>query len=258
MAVHQADHGIRRGSSGGTVLIEVISETGSTNADLAQRLTAGELLQEGQWLVADRQTAGRGRQGRAWFDSFGNFMGSTIVRLGRGDPLPGTLALVAGLALIGTVGPLVRPPQWATLKWPNDLLISGAKLSGILLERVGDAVVVGAGVNLAVAPDLPDRQSVALSAFGPAPDRDLFAASLADNFAHELERWRIVGLAPLVSRWLANGHPTGTPLQVGEPGEIPLAGTFAGLSDDGALQLRLADGTTRIIHAGDVRLAATD
>jgi BirA family biotin operon repressor/biotin-[acetyl-CoA-carboxylase] ligase len=254
--LHQADHGICAGCSGGAVLIEHVSATGSTNADLAQRLTAGERLPEGHWLVADRQTAGHGRQGRAWFDSTGNFMGSTIVRPGHGDPSPGTLALMAGLALVETVGPLIPPPHRAELKWPNDLLIGGAKLSGILLERVGDAVVVGIGVNLAAAPELPDRQTIALSQFGPAPDRDAFAASLARSFDRELERWRTVGLAPLVSRWLANGHPIGTPLLIGEPGETPLSGTFAGLTGDGALQLRLADGTTRVIHAGEVRLAA--
>jgi BirA family transcriptional regulator, biotin operon repressor / biotin---[acetyl-CoA-carboxylase] ligase len=90
------------------------------------------------------------------------------------------------------------------------------------------------------------------------PDRDLFAAALTRCFASEIERWRTYGLAPLISRWLAAGHSLGTPLQVGEPGETPLAGTFAGLTSDGALQLRLADGTTRVIHAGEVRLATQD
>jgi BirA family transcriptional regulator, biotin operon repressor / biotin---[acetyl-CoA-carboxylase] ligase len=240
----------------GAVLIHTVPETGSTNADLAARLADGELLLEGFWLVADRQSAGKGRQGRAWFDGLGNFMGSTVVRPGHGDPLPGTLALLAGLALIEAVAPLIPPPHRVELKWPNDLLIGGAKLSGILLERVGDVVVVGIGVNLAAAPELPDRSTIAMTQFGPAPDRDTFAASLARSFDRELERWRTVGLAPLISRWLANAHPLGTKLLVGEPGETPLAGTFAGLTDDGALQLRLADGTTRIIHAGEVRLAA--
>jgi BirA family transcriptional regulator, biotin operon repressor / biotin---[acetyl-CoA-carboxylase] ligase len=71
----------------------------------------------------------------------------------------------------------------------------------------------------------------------------------------ELERWRNFGIEPVVRRWLAAGHPLGTALQVGEPGDEPLAGSFAGLTADGALQLTLADGTTRTIHAGEVRLA---
>lgn len=235
-------------------MIHTVPETGSTNADLAARIAAHEPVAEGDWLVADRQNAGRGRQGRTWFDGSGNFMGSTVVRPGAGDPPLGTLALVAGLALLEAVSPLIPPPSKAQLKWPNDLLIDGAKLSGILLEGAGGAVIVGIGVNLAQAPAVEGRETIALSAFGPAPDRDLFAASLTLHFDAELERWRSYGLEPLLRRWQAAAHPLGTPLTVGEPGEVPLQGTFAGLASDGALQLRLADGTTRKIHAGEVRL----
>jgi BirA family biotin operon repressor/biotin-[acetyl-CoA-carboxylase] ligase len=236
-------------------LIQTLARTGSTNSDLAARLRGGERLPEGDWLVADRQDAGRGRQGRAWCDGHGNFMGSTVVHRHPGDPAASSLALLAGLALHEAVAPLVPPPHRLELKWPNDLMVDGAKLAGILLEAVGDSVIVGIGVNLAAAPDLPDRRTIALSAFGPAPDRDAFAATLARQFDIELERWRSVGLEPLVRRWLLAAHPPGTVLLVGEPGETPLAGTFAGLADDGALQLRLPDGTTRLIHAGEVRLA---
>ena len=236
-------------------MIEVLPETGSTNADLAARVAAGEAVREGHWLVADRQNAGRGRQGRAWFDGASNFMGSTWVERRAGDPAPGTLALAAGLAVYEALAPLIPPPHRAVLKWPNDVLVGAAKLCGILLEGSGQGIIVGIGVNLAQAPVVEGRETLALSAFGPVPDRDLFAQDLARCFAQELERWRTFGLEPLVRRWLAVGHPPGTPLLVGEPGEPPLAGTFAGLAADGALQLRLADGTTRAIHAGEVRLA---
>ncbi len=239
---------------GGAVLIQVIPETGSTNADLAARLSVGERVPEGLWLVADRQSAGRGRQGRAWFDGAGNFMGSTVVHPGHGDPPASTLALVAGLAVHEAVAPLIPPPHRSELKWPNDVLVGTAKLAGILLEAVGGAVVVGIGVNLAQAPELPDRLTIALASFGPAPDREVFATSLAAGFDRELERWRTYGLEPLVARWQAAAHPLGTALAVGEPGETPLMGTYAGLTPEGALQLRLADGTLRAIHAGEVRL----
>lgn len=236
-------------------MIRTVPVTGSTNADLAARLAAGEAVPEGEWLVADRQQAGKGRLGRTWFDGAGNFMGSTLVHRLPGDPAAGTLALVAGLAVHSAAAPLIAPPQRAELKWPNDLMIGTAKLCGILLEAGGNHVIVGIGVNLAAAPDLPDRRTIALSAFGPAPDRDHFAAVLAAAFDTELARWRTYGLAPVVNRWLAAGHPLGTPLQVGEPGEASLNGSFAGLAEDGALQLRLDDGTTRVIHAGEVRLS---
>ncbi len=237
-------------------MIRTVTETGSTNADLAARIGAGEPVPEGEWLVADRQTAGRGRQGRAWFDGHGNFMGSTVVHPGQGDPAPASLALLAGLALQEVVAPLVPPPRKALLKWPNDVMIDSAKLAGILLEGAGKAVIVGIGVNLARAPQVEGRVTIALAEFGPAPDRDHFAAALARQFDLELQRWRSFGLEPLIRRWLAAAHPAGTALKVGELGQPALEGSFAGLSADGALQLRLADGTTRIIHAGEVRLAS--
>lgn len=236
-------------------MIEYLTETGSTNADLAARVRAGELVREGQWLVADRQLAGRGRVGRVWFDGLGNFMGSTLVRPAYGDPFPGTLSLVAGLALHQVVTDILPEGSAATLKWPNDLMFGRAKVAGILLEREGDAVILGIGVNLAVAPVIEGRETIALSSFGPAPDRKRFATELARVFELELGRWRNFGLEPIVERWLKVGHPSGTPLEVGEPGVGRICGTFAGLAADGALQLRLADGTTRNIHAGEVHFA---
>ena len=211
---------------------------------------------EGGWLVADRQTAGKGRQGRAWFDGQGNFTGSSVVAVRAGDPAPSTLALVAGLAVYEAVAPHIPAPVCATLKWPNDILIGEAKLAGILLERLGDHVIVGIGVNLAHAPDIPDRKSIAMNAFGPAPDRDTFAADLAASFAVEVERWRGYGLASMLSRWQAVAHPKGTPLCVGEAGLAAIDGRFAGLRDDGALLLSLPDGTCRAVYAGEVRLSA--
>ena len=75
---------------------------------------------------------------------------------------------------------------------------------------------------------------------------------LAHGFAQELDRWRTYGLQPILARWLAAAHPPGTPLTVHDAGGAPLSGTFAGVEPDGALRLRLADGTVRVIHAGDV------
>ena len=235
-------------------MIRFVSETGSTNSDLAAQLRCGEGAPEGHWLVADRQVSGRGRQGRTWFDGSGNFMGSTVVHLGPRDPNPATLALVAGIAAYEAVSGLLADPSQLRLKWPNDLMLGDAKLAGILLEREGDAIIVGMGVNLAAAPDLPDRKTIALSALGPAPDRDTFARSLAASFDRELERWRTYGIEPLVRRWESVAHSRGTALAVHPPGEDPIKGAFDGLLSDGTLSLRLADGSTRAIHAGDVML----
>lgn len=236
-------------------MIAFVPETGSTNADLLAAVRGGRHPREGEWLVADRQTAGRGRQGREWFDGAGNFMGSTVVWLHPAGPPAASLALAAALAVYEAVVPLLADPASLRLKWPNDLICGGAKLAGILLEREGDALVAGIGVNLARAPRIGGRETLALAELGPAPDRDLFAAALAATFDTELERWRSYGVEPMVRRWQAVAHPPGTPLTVAAPGEAALTGAFDGLTPEGALRLRLADGASRVIHAGDVFFA---
>lgn len=236
-------------------MIETVAETGSTNSDLLARLRAGEGVPEGLWLVADRQSAGRGRQGRVWSDGLGNFTGSTVVHRLPGDPPAPSLALLAGLALHQAASPLVPDAQHLRLKWPNDLLYGRAKLAGILLEGQGDRIVVGIGVNLAQAPEIAGRETIAFSAFGSPPDRDTFAASLQALFDQELARWRTYGLEPLLRRWQTVSLPEGTPLSIHDGAAEPVSGTFAGLGADGSLLLLMADGATRAIHAGDVLLA---
>jgi BirA family biotin operon repressor/biotin-[acetyl-CoA-carboxylase] ligase len=140
------------------------------------------------------------------------------------------------------------------LKWPNDLLLGGAKLAGILLERAEDAVVVGVGVNLAHHPDDTDRPATSLAAHGAAPDPALFLETLADIFARWLARWRGEGLAPVRDRWSERAHPPGTALTARLPDGTAFDGLFERLDADGALILRLADGSRRVIHAGDVFL----
>lgn len=238
----------RRGAD--AVLIRTVPETGSTNADMLALAQAG--ASEGSWLRAERQTGGRGRQGRAWESPAGNFYASTLVRLRPTDPPAATLALVAAVALEEAVG--VFLPARAILKWPNDLLIDGAKLSGILLERAGDAVVIGIGVNLAHAPDLPDRHATSLAAQGAPVDPATFADVLAEAFARWLSRWRGGGIEPIRQRWLERAHPPGTALTANLPDGEAIDGLFDGLTGDGALTLRLASGECRVIHAGDVFL----
>jgi BirA family biotin operon repressor/biotin-[acetyl-CoA-carboxylase] ligase len=234
-------------------LIRVVPETGSTNADLLARLAVGERIPEGDWLVANRQTGGRGRQGRSWLDAPGNFMGSTVVHIAPQDPAPASLSFVAALAVYETVLARLGNPRELQLKWPNDVLLGGGKFCGLLLEREGPSVVVGIGVNLASAPR-SETQARALAEQGPAPDRDAFAAELASQFDLELGRWRQFGLEPILNRWLAAAHPPGSMLTVHEPNGHHVSGAFDGLEPDGALRLRLADGSARVIHAGDVML----
>ncbi len=232
----------------------LVEETGSTNADLAAAIRAGESLPEGEWLVARRQSAGRGRQGRVWHDGFGNFMGSCAVRLSDRGPPPASLSFVAALAVRDAVAEALGSKAGLGLKWPNDVLLQGGKLSGILLEMVRGHVVVGIGVNLLSAPDLPDRKTAALADFGAAPALESFAASLARHFARRLADWRSMGLGGSLQAFLAGSiHVFGSPVTVHDGDGAKVSGSFAGLDEsDGALRLRLADGTERVIRAGDV------
>jgi BirA family biotin operon repressor/biotin-[acetyl-CoA-carboxylase] ligase len=228
-------------------MITSVAETGSTNDDVARLAAAGAA--EGLWLRAERQTGGKGRQGRAWISPPGNLYASTLVRLRPGQPPAPTLALAAAVAL-HEVASAHAPGAAILIKWPNDLLCGGGKLAGILLERVGEAVVVGFGVNLAHRPEGLERPTASLAAItGAAPDPALFLEDLAAAFARWLGRWRGEGLAPVRAAWLAAAHPPGTALSTPE-GE----GLFEGLDEAGALRLRLAGGEVRTLHAGDVFL----
>lgn len=194
--------------------------------------------------------AGRGRQGRPWVSPPGNFYGSTLVELHPADPPAQTLSLVAGLALIEAVDAAV-PAQPLMLKWPNDLLLLGRKLAGILLERSGDRVVIGMGVNLASAPDLADRACASLSA---RVTPEAFAPLLAGSFERLLKLWRQSAPELIAQAWLARAHPIGTRLAVHSNADERISGRFDGLEPDGALRLRLDGGALEIVRAGDVEL----
>jgi BirA family biotin operon repressor/biotin-[acetyl-CoA-carboxylase] ligase len=224
-----------------------VAETGSTNDDLVALARDG--APEGTWLRADLQTGGKGRQGRSWSSPPGNLHASTLVRLRPGDPPAPSLALAAALAL-NEAAMAFAPGAPIQIKWPNDLVVDGAKLAGILLEREGEAVIAGFGVNLAHHPDDTPRPALSFAALtGSAPEPDVFLEILAEAFARWLGRWRSDGVAPVRAAWLAAAHPIGSALSTSE-GE----GLFEGLDESGALRLRLADGTARVIHAGDVFL----
>ena len=225
--------------------IETVPETGSTNDDLIARALAG--APEALWIRADVQTGGKGRQGRVWISPPGNLYASTLVRLQPGDPPAPTLALVSAVALHEAVA--IYAPA-ARIKWPNDLLADGAKLAGILLERSGDAVVIGFGVNLAHHPEGLERAVTSVKVLaGTTPEPGAFVELLADTLARWLGRWRLEGVAAVRRAWLAAAHPIGTALSTPD-GD----GLFDGLDETGALRLRLAGGTVRTIHAGDVFL----
>ncbi|MAW99628.1 MAG: biotin--[acetyl-CoA-carboxylase] ligase [Sphingomonas sp.] len=232
-------------------MIRTVGETGSTNADMAALALAGAA--EGDWLRAERQSAGRGRQGRQWASEAGNLYASTLVRLRPSDPPAPGLGFVAAVALHDAVAAYIGEGR-AVLKWPNDVLVEGAKLSGILLERAGDAVIAGFGVNLAHHPDDLDRPATSLCALGSAVAPGDFLETLVESLRRRLSQWRGEGFGAIREVWMVRAHPVGSALSVRQPEGAALQGLFDGIDSDGALRLRLADGSRHVMHAGDIFL----
>jgi BirA family biotin operon repressor/biotin-[acetyl-CoA-carboxylase] ligase len=215
-----------------------LAEVGSTNDWLLAR--AGE-LPDGHWVVADRQTAGRGRRGRVWQDGQGNLMASVLVR-SRGAVQQ--LSFVAAVALREAVAEGCGVET--RLKWPNDLMVDGAKVSGILLERAGAALVIGFGVNLRGHPEDIGRRAAAVGGEVRA-----VLAALQRCFAAWRGVWEAAGFAPVRAAWLAGAQGLGEALEVRLGADV-LRGVFVGLDEGGALLLGLPGGGTRAIHAGEV------
>lgn len=245
--------GLCRKSAFLTSIFEEVTLTGSTNADLLAR--AVQRAPEGLWLRADAQDGGRGRLGRIWESPKGNLFASTIVRLRDTDPSPASLAFVTAVAVFDAVR-LMAPQVHICVKWPNDIITpDGAKLCGVLLERAADVVVVGIGLNLVWHPQNLEREVTDLLTRGATPpDAQTAVEIVADVFARYLAIWRQSGLEVIVRHWEARAHPRGTALSAKLPDGEHLDGLYAGLNEDGALQLRLADGAIRAIHAADVFL----
>ncbi|MEM1052047.1 MAG: biotin--[acetyl-CoA-carboxylase] ligase [Pseudomonadota bacterium] len=236
-------------------IIEVVEETGSTNADLLARLSAGEAIPDNYWLRAERQTSGRGRLGRRWESPTGNLFCSTFVAINDDDPPPHTLCFVVGLAVSDMLRRSLIADSQIILKWPNDALVNGCKIAGILLERNGAGVVAGIGVNVCYAPDVPGRKTTSTAQengkHGGSPEQIL--SILAEEFGCRLSRWRAEPLSKTLDEWMKVAHPIGSPLTVGS-GQDAVSGAFAGLDEEGALLLRLANEAIRTIHAGDVSM----
>lgn len=232
-------------------------ETLPSTSDLLRRLAAaGE--PGGLAVMAAQQTAGRGRDGRPWTGSAGNLYLSALLRPGGPARAAGQWSLLAAVALAGALLPLLPQPGALRLKWPNDLLLDGAKCAGILTEASatpgGDLewLVLGIGVNLATAPELPDRRTASLARMGvtpPAPE--VFAAALLDSISRWSSVMRRDGFDPVRQAWLAHGPVPDSPVTVrGLRG--PLEGRFAGLREDGALLLSCEDGI-QVVASGEVQ-----
>ncbi len=235
-------------------------ELGSTNAEALEVARLGE--RGPLWITARRQTAGRGRHGRVWISDRGNLSASLLLTPSVPTEHWPQLSFAAALAIHDAVVQVAKElkPQ-LTIKWPNDVLLEGAKLAGILLEveraNGGDhgAVVVGIGVNCASHPRNTDHPATDLSAAGISPEA-VFAA-LSAAMLERLAQWDAGrGFSAIRADWLARVDGLGQDVRV-RLVDRNLFGRFETIDATGGLVLRFSDGTVTTIASGDVFLSRT-
>lgn len=221
----------------------------STNLEARRLFDAGE--RGPLWIVADEQTAGRGRLGRTWVSRPGNLYATFLLQSAAPALAASQLSFVAALAVHDTASAL-RSGASLLLKWPNDVLLEGGKLCGLLaevLEQQPLAIAMGFGINVSHA---PQGLTYRTACIGKGHTAGEVLQGLASAFTARLAEWdEGKGFGLIRQAWLARTCAPGSLLTIdGKPGR------FAGLSETGALLLQQPDGSTAAHHAGDVRLEA--
>lgn len=238
-------------------------EVASTNDEAFALARAGA---DRQWVVARSQSGGRGRRGRCWVSPLGNLYASLALLDPSPPPVAAQIGFVAALALHDAVSALLAPGprEQLAVKWPNDLLLGGAKLSGILVEAttVGQgrsAVVIGIGVNLIAHATGAPYATTCLADHPLSIDGDVRAAlfaALSDAMARRLAQWSAsAGFAATRADWLARAAGVGETVRVETMGET-ISGRLRAMDERGRLVIEAADGRTRHVEAGEVFLAA--
>jgi BirA family biotin operon repressor/biotin-[acetyl-CoA-carboxylase] ligase len=245
---------------------------GSTSSEALERGRSGD---PGRlWVVARAQTAGHGRRGRPWQTPSGNLAASLLLSLPERTVQVATLGFAAGLALeaaIGECAPSVslklaldEGSGLATrvrLKWPNDVLIDGAKVAGILLEAVTgpgstSVVVVGIGVNVRHKPEGAPYPATSLAECGASTTPEALFTALAESWVEQEQLWNGGrGFPEIRDRWLGRAAGLGAPIAV-KAGEAIFRGTFETIDEEGRLVVRAPDGSARTISAGEVHFGA--
>jgi BirA family biotin operon repressor/biotin-[acetyl-CoA-carboxylase] ligase len=218
---------------------------------------------------AKLQTAGRGRRGREWFSNEGNLYFSIVLRLPYPIAAMTQLSFVAANAVADAISVAAPKGAFVNVKWPNDVLLEGKKIAGILLEGEAEPgqdrfrwLVVGVGVNVASHPPEQDTETPATSLAGEGVrgaglDVAALLDTLAKRFLAGLVTWRNLGFGPIRRHWLMRAKGLGGPVTVRLPNET-LHGLFAALDENGALVLHMDDQTNRRITSGDVFLGTQE
>jgi BirA family biotin operon repressor/biotin-[acetyl-CoA-carboxylase] ligase len=232
-------------------------ETVDSTNEQARRL-ADQGVRVPHWIVADHQTAGRGRRGRVWDSPNGNLMTTLYLPVSLSPEEAGQLSFVAGLALQQTVAGYIGDAGAVSLKWPNDVLIDGAKVSGILLETASsrenriDWLAIGMGLNLQEYPtDTPYPANSVKAVVGTAPSNLEAAHHLAENFDQFYRQWKTVGFASILMAWRQVAQNFGKHVAARLENET-IEGIFVDIDGSGALILETFEGARHTISAADI------
>ena len=234
-------------------MVHVRDIVDSTSDDAKALAAAG--APHGSVVWAREQSAGRGRYTRQWLSPPGNLYMSVVLRPGVPPARTAELGFVAALAVAETVEAFLPAGPPARLKWPNDVLVDGRKISGILLEGQFNGmeiawVIAGIGINVSGAPDNPAYPATSLAACGSRVVAQDALAKLLERLGAWLEIWQDSGFAPVRAGWMARAARLGETVTV-RIGTEPVSGSFRGIDLDGALLLETPQGTRRIT-AGEV------
>lgn len=242
-------------TAGGAPVV-VLETTGSTNAEALARAAGGE--RGPLWIAAKQQSAGRGRRGRSWVSEPGNLYATLLLTdAAPAAALPG-ICFVAALAVHDAILDAAHglAPAQLKLKWPNDILLDGRKIVGILVEGVsqarGHAAVIGIGVNCRHHPQMAEFSATDLASAGFAVTPEKLLEFLGSAMERRLDEWRRgENFSAVRAAWLARASGLGAPIEVRLPNRT-MSGTFEALDEGGALVLRHGNGTCETVAAGDV------
>jgi BirA family biotin operon repressor/biotin-[acetyl-CoA-carboxylase] ligase len=237
--------------------LQDFAELTSTSDYCISRAKAGE--PEGLAVFAAQQSAGRGSRGRKWLSPPGNVALSVLLRPHFSPVESSMFALLAGVAVAQAAKALLPSGPKPMLKWPNDVLLDGQKCAGLLIDAAQaqnriDWLVIGIGINVAYAPDLPDRTTTCLADEGAETTAIAVAHAVLGKLSSWLEIFNKFGSARIVPAWLSLAHPIGTNIEVKSP-HHSAKGTFAGLSSAGELLLRVEDRIEKF-STGEILLAS--
>jgi BirA family transcriptional regulator, biotin operon repressor / biotin---[acetyl-CoA-carboxylase] ligase len=238
--------------------LQVFEALPSTSDFCRERAEAGE--PGGLAVLARRQTSGRGSRGRTWHTPQGNLAISVLLRPHEPARAAAQWSLLAAVALAEALSPSIPDATALLLKWPNDVLLDGRKVAGILLDSAADTegalawIVIGIGANLATAPELAASRAACIADVAPPPAAEPVANALLERLDH----WRGIrlahGFAPVRAAWLRRAGRIGAPTTL-RLGGREISGQFAGLADDGSLLLQ-KNGRIEAFSAGEIMIEA--